>query len=277
MRPRAWKKVRSTWTYAWLILVAGVSVLPVLWMLSAGLNSDRGVFAWPIELIPRHLQWANARTAWTALPLGQYLWNSFLAGLTSIALTVAFGLPAGVAFARFSFPGKKLLFVVVLATMMVPVSVIVIPLYLEMRNFGWVNNYYGLLFPTALWPFGIFIFRQAVAGIPHEYFEAAYIEGASEPYVILRVVVPLVRGSLTNVAIYAFILSYNSLLWPLIEVSSKHLRTVALGMQQFRSEVIGHVNLLMMVGLIGAVPVVLLFVALQRQFVNAAVAVGIKE
>jgi ABC-type glycerol-3-phosphate transport system permease component len=169
------------------------------------------------------------------------------------------------------------LFLVVLSTLMIPLEAIVIPLYLEIQALGWVNSYLGLVVPTALAPIGIFILRQAMLGVPQDYLDAGRVDGAGGVFILTRILLPLIRPALVSVAIFTFTLSWNSYLWPLIAVNDDELRTMPLGMALFENQLIARYNEIMAVAVIGALPLVFLFVVLQRQFVEGVTATGVRE
>lgn len=263
--------------YLLLAVAVVATLLPVVWMVGASLKPLDAVFTRPVQWIPRDIDLDNYSSAWEQRPFGRYIFNSVLASSVSTIVTIVLGSAAAFSFARYRYAGRDVLFLLVLSTLMIPLEAIVIPLYLEVRSFGWVNTYMGLIIPTALSPVGVFILRQAMKGIPQDYIDAARIDGASEPYILFRIMLPLVRPALGSVAIFTFTLTWNSYLWPLIAVNDDALRTLPLGMALFENQMIARYNEIMAVAVIGSLPLLLLFVALQRQFVEGVMVTGIKE
>ncbi len=169
------------------------------------------------------------------------------------------------------------MFVLVLSTLMIPFEVIAVPLYLQIHLWGWINTYHGLILPTALTAIGIFIMRQYMLGIPFDFIESARIDGASELQILIRVIWPLSVPALSAVAIFSFVYTWNSYLWPLLVVNQDQLRTLPLGMALFANELTASFNRIMAVAVFGALPLVVLFLALQRNFVRGIVLTGLRE
>ena len=263
--------------YLLLAVAVAATLLPIVWMVGTSLKPLGEVFTRPVEWIPRGFHPENYANAWQARPFGRYLLNSVLAAGASTLVTLVLGSAAAYSFARYRYPGRNLLFLVVLATLMIPLEAIVIPLYLEIRTLGWVNSYLGLIVPTALAPIGVFILRQAMLGVPQDYLDAGRIDGAGEVYILTRILLPLIRPALVSVAIFTFTLTWNSYLWPLIAVNDDELRTLPLGMALFENQMIARYNEIMAVAVTGALPLVLLFVVLQRHFVEGVTATGVRE
>jgi multiple sugar transport system permease protein len=263
--------------YLILAVAVAATLLPIVWMVGTSLKPLDQVFARPVEWFPRSLHLENYANAWQARPFGRYLLNSIVAAGASTLVTIVLGSAAAYSFARLRYRGRNLLFLVVLSTLMIPLEAIVIPLYLEIRAFGWVNSYLGLIVPTALAPIGVFILRQAMLGVPQDYVDAGRVDGAGELYILGRIMLPLIKPALVSVAIFTFTLTWNSYLWPLIAVNDDELRTLPLGMALFENQMIARYNEIMAVAVVGALPLVLLFVVLQRHFVEGVTATGVRE
>lgn len=263
--------------YLILIVAVAATLLPIVWMVSTSFKPLDEVFTRPVEWLPRSLHPENYANAWAARPFGRYLFNSVLAAGVSTFVTLVLGSAAAYSFARFRYPGRNALFLLVLSTLMIPLEAIVIPLYLEIRTLDWVDSYLGLIVPTALAPIGIFILRQAMLGVPQDYLDAGRVDGAGEVFILTRIVLPMIRPALVSVAVFTFTLTWNSYLWPLIAVNSDELRTLPLGMALFENQMIARYNEIMAVAVTGALPLVLLFVVLQRHFVEGVTGTGIRE
>jgi len=263
--------------YGLLGLASLVTLLPVVWMVSTSFKTPDHVFTYPIEWLPNGLHWENYVSALTARPFGLYLANSILQASASTLLSVVLCSAAGYSFAHFRYWGRTVMFIVVLSTLMIPFEVIAIPLYLQIHLWGWVNTYAGLILPTAVSAIGIFIMRQYLLGIPRDLIECARMDGAGELQILFRVIWPLSTPALSAVAIFTFVYTWNSYLWPLLVVNEDSLRTLPLGMSLFASELTVSYNRLMAVAVFGAVPLVLLFLVLQRNFVRGIVLTGLKE
>lgn len=219
--------------YGLLVLGVVITMIPVVWMISTSFKTPDRVFTFPVEWLPNGLHWENYVSALTAWPFGVYLFNSLLQATVSMAISVVLCSAAGYSFAHFRYPGRMLMFVLVLSTLMVPFEVIAVPLYLQIHLWGWRNTYQGLIMPTALSSIGIFIMRQYLRGIPKDMVECARMDGANELHILVRIIWPLSTPALSAVAIFTFVYTWNSYLWPLLVVNQDALRTLPLGMALF--------------------------------------------
>ena len=260
-----------------LVVAAVVTVLPLVWMVSTSFKAPDAVFTLPIRWLPDALRWSNYTEALTSRPFGRYALNSIGVSLASVAITVLLSAAAGYSFARFQYPGRDLLFVLVLATIVIPFDAIALPLYLQIHRWHWLNTYLGLTLPTALSPIGIFIMRQYILGIPQDFLDSARSEGASEPRILATIIWPLSLPALAAVAIFTFVWNWNNYLWPLLVVSRDWLRTLPLGMALFENQLNVNYNQVMAVAVFGALPLVLMFILLQRNFVRGVALTGLRE
>ena len=258
-----------------LILAGLLTLYPVLWMVLASFRTNAEIFSGSV-LSPGGAGWGNYIHAFAQRPFFLYLLNSIIAALVSVAITIVLGALAGYAFAKYRFRLRGALWIFVLSSLMIPLEAIVIPLFLEVHSFGWTNTYAGLALPTAFNVIGVFIFRQAMLAIPNDYIEAARMDGASEPRILLSVVLPMVRPSMIVVAVLTFNLSWNSYLWPLIVASDDSLRTLPLGMSAFQNSFNTQYGEVMAVSVFGAIPTTLFFAFFQRYFLEGTLASGVK-
>ncbi|MCL4830227.1 MAG: carbohydrate ABC transporter permease [Caldilinea sp.] len=263
--------------YGLLMFATLLTLIPVVWMVSTSLKPPDRVFTFPIEWLPETILWENYVSALTARPFGTYLVNSLLQSLVSMIISVVLCSAAGYSFAHFQYWGRTVMFVLVLSTLMIPFEVIAVPLYLQVFAWGWINTYHGLILPTALSAIGIFIMRQYMLGIPSDFIESARMDGAGEVQILTRVIWPLSTPALSAVAIFSFVYTWNSYLWPLLVVNQDFLRTLPLGMSLFANELTVSYNRIMAVAVFGALPLVILFLALQRSFVRGIVLTGLRE
>lgn len=258
-----------------VVFAAVLTLYPVLWMLSASFKTNTEIFSSGL-LGAGTAGWANYVSSFAQRPFFLYLVNSTFAALVSVAASIILGCLAGYSLAKFSYRFSNIVSLAVLASIMIPLEAIVIPLFLEVHAFGWTNSYAALVLPTAFNVVAVFIFRQAMLGIPDAYIEAARIDGASEPRILLSVVMPMIVPSAVVVAILTFNLSWNSYLWPLIVVSDDSLRTLPLGMAAFQNAFNTQYGQVMAVSIFGAIPTLLLFIAFQRHFIEGTISAGIK-
>lgn len=262
--------------YAALILGVIMMMTPFLYMISTSLKTVNDVFIVPVQWIPRALHWSNYVDGWNAQPFGRYFFNSvFVATCVTILNLLTCSL-AGYSFAKFQYIGRNVFFSFVLATLMVPYVSMVVPLFLVVKDLGWVNSYAGLIIPAGTSAFGIFLLRQHMLAIPDELLSAARIDGAGEVRIFWQIVLPLSRTALSALAIFIFTSNWDSFLWPLLVVQSDSLRTLPLGIAAFNSSYSTNYPELMAVALLAMLPVLILFLVLQRNFIEALTLSGVK-
>lgn len=261
-----------------LIMIGGavVMALPIVWVLSASVQARVDIFADPFNWMPATWRWSNYPEALEAAPFVRYFLNSVFIATVSTAIHLAITSLAAFGFAFYSFPGKKLLFLAILSTMMIPFQVIMIPLYLQVRDLGWINTYQGLILPTAVTALGVFLLRQFMQTIHRDYFDAARIDGASEFQLFYRVALPLSKPALSALAIFVFLEQWNSLLWPLIVVTDVNLRPLSMGLSEFQTQFGTEYQYLLAASTASAIPIVLMFIVLRRQFIQGLTIGGSK-
>lgn len=273
----AWRRTApQAALYVALIAVAIVMLFPFVWMVSTSLTSDAQLFVTPPQLIPSPFVPGNYARVADAFPLGAFLRNSLIVAAISTTLQVATSAMAAYAFARLQFRGRDALFLVYLATLMVPLQVIVVPLFIEMRFLNFVNSYPGLILPSIASAFGTFLLRQAFLTLPRELEEAAFIDGASHWTVFRRIVLPLSGPALATFGIFAFMASWNSFLWPLIVTSSQDLMTLPVGLSNLHGRYATAWNLVMAGSTISVIPIVLVYLVAQRYVVRGVALSGLK-
>ncbi len=260
------------------LLLVGVVVvcLPLFWMISASLKPPKEIFTVPVQWLPTEIRWQNYVDAWNTAPFARYFFNSvYVAGMTT-GLNLFFCSLAGYGFAKYHFPGKNILFIFVLATLMIPFHVVMIPLWMMMRDFKWLDSFSAVIIPGMMSSFGIFLMRQYIQTLPNDLFEAARIDGAGEIYCYQHIVLPLSKAPLAALAVFVFLDSWNSLLWPLVVVKSEEIRTLTLGLSAFSSQYSTSYHLLMAASTIIILPMIGLFFLLQRYFIQGVTLSGIK-
>jgi multiple sugar transport system permease protein len=262
--------------YLALTAVAAIMLFPFGWMIATSLTSDSQLFVTPPQLIPAPLVPDNYVRVAEAFPIGRFLVNSLLVAGISTVLQVGTSAMAAYAFARLRFRGRDILFLVYLATLMVPLQVIIVPLFIEMRLLGLVNTYPGLILPTIASAFGTFLLRQAFLSLPRELDEAAFIDGASHWTVFRRIVLPLAGPALATFGIFAFMASWNSFLWPLIVTSSQDLFTLPVGLSNLHGRYSTAWNLVMAGSTISVIPIVIVYVIAQKHVIRGVALSGIK-
>ncbi len=273
-----WRRLipKRWYIHALLLLGAIIMIAPLLWMITLSLKPAKLTYS-PPYLLPSTFEWQNYVEAFKAAPFARYYLNTAImaAGITFGQLI--FSSLAAYAFARLNFRGRNLLFLVVLATMMVPVQVLLIPSYLIVKSVGWQNTFQALIIPRMVSAFGIFLLRQFYLSIPRDLDEAAMIDGATRFGVWWRIILPLSRPALATLAIFAFLFSWNDFLWPLIVTDDPNMRTIQLGLVMFQGRYTTNWTLLMAGTVTATIPTILAFLFGQRQFIESIALSGVKE
>ncbi len=267
-------------TYLATALVWGVALLfliPFLWMISSSLKPNYQIFEVPPRWIPNPPQWDNYSEALTTLPFDRYMVNTaIITALTIVGHVVSCTLIA-YAFARLRAPGRDVLFLVVLATMMLPYPVTMVPLYVLFKQLGWINTFLPLTVPAFFGSaFYIFLLRQFFLTIPPDFEDAAIIDGANTLQILWRVILPLSMPAVATVAIFTFQAAWNDFLAPLIYLQKPELYTVTLGLQFFRSTYTTNWAYLMAASLVTSLPVIVVFFLAQRYFIEGITLSGVK-
>ncbi len=276
--PSASSVLPSPLKYGILTAGAAVMMLPFVWMILSSLMSAREVMARPLVWFPSALRVGNYADLADAVPLARMYFNSTVV-TTSITLGILLTSSlAGYGFAKFRFPGRDALFLFVLATLMIPAFVVLIPVFYIVSQLGWVDRYPGLIVPNLVTAFGVFLMRQYMLSLPDELLDAARVDGESELGIFWRHVLPLSTPALGALGILAFVFQWNNFLWPLVVARSEEMWTIPVGLNSLRvyassPEVI---NLQMAGAALAIVPVVVVFLLLQRYFVQGIALTGLK-
>ena len=273
-----------------LVLVAVVVVFPFYWMISTSLKTLQEALRVPPVLFPTAPQLGNYPTAFRAAPFPRYFLNTaFIAGLTTL-LSLLFSSLAAFAFAKMRFPGRQVLFLGMLATLMVPFEVQLIPDFVIIRHLpllggndvwgnggkGLYDTYWAQIVPWAASPFGVFLMRQFFLSLPNDFYEAAQLDGATRFVFFSRIALPLARPALITAGLFGFLGSWNALLWPLVVTSSPDVRPIQVGLATFSTEQGTQYHLLMAAATLVMLPVVVLYLLAQRQFTEGVASSGLK-
>jgi multiple sugar transport system permease protein len=257
------------------LLIAGgfTVVVPFLWMFLTSVKKRSEIFTrmWPTEW-----HWENYVHAWQAAPFARYYLNSIVMTIGIVAGHLIIDALAAYAFARLRFPAKNPIFLLLLATMMVPQFVTIIPAFSLIVEFGWIDSYWALIVPRLADVFGIVLLRQYFATIPKEIEEAARLDGCGRIGTFLRVVIPLSTASLATLAIFAMLFAWNDFLWPLLVTNSDEMRTIQIGLAAFQGRYGTSWNYLMAGTLTSAVPTIVMFLFFQRALVRGIAGTGVK-
>jgi len=262
----------------YLLLFTGCAImlLPFFWMVMTSLKAESEVLRMPPQWIPKDWQWINYVKAWNVAPFGRYFFNSFVIAIITTIGEVITAILAAYAFAKMCFFGKNVIFAVLLGTLMIPGEMLLIPNYVTITRLGWYNRYEALIIPWLASVFAIFLLRQFFRSIPDELQDAARIDGCSRIRFLWQIVVPLSKPAIMTVGLLKFLGSWNAFLWVLIMTSSESMRTVPVGLSLFSSEVGTAYEQLMAASVLAIIPVLILFLFTQKQFIQGVARTGIK-
>ncbi len=269
-------KVVKVLGFLFILLMALVALFPFYWMLVTAVKPVGEIFAFPPKLWPGEFHWENFGLALERANFFTYFKNSVIVTFFSTLITVCINLLAGFAFSKYNFKGKEFMFLIVLSTLMIPMQVIMIPVFIIASRIGIRNTLLGVIIPPCAEAFGLFMSRQFMNDIPNELLEAARIDGATEFQIFSRVVVPNVRPLISVLVIFTVMWRWNDLQWPLIMLSSDKYFTVQLGLSNLNGAQYVNWNDIMSASLISIIPVLIIFLIFQRDFVEGMAASGIK-
>lgn len=275
------KKFNIKEIIAYLILSIGAlsMLIPFLWMVATSFMTQKQIFSYPPELIPNPIVINNYYNVAKTIPIAQYFFNSaFVAILTTVGQIIIASM-AAYAFARLKFKGRDVLFFILLATMMIPPQVNIVPLFFIMREFHWIDTHYALIMPGLFGGFGVFLLRQWFKGLPFELEDAAKIDGCNPFQIYLKIALPLALPALATLGIFTFITTWNSFMWPLIVTNSDSMRTLPVGLAVFKGSFreTTEWGQLMACALIAIIPVIGVFLFGQKYFIRGIMMGGVKE
>lgn len=276
--------------YLVLIIIAVMMIMPFAWSVSTSLKPDIEIFKFPPNWIPRVWVFSNYQEAWRAANFSRYFINSIIVATAGLLLTLFACSLAGYAFSKLEFIGREVLFWFVLASLMIPWVVTLIPTFLIVKSIpfaggnnilgqggrGWLNTYWGLIIPGGGQAFGVFLLRQFFKSIPRDLSDAAKIDGYSEFGIFCKIILPLSKPALATLGIFTFQFYWNDFLWPLVIISSDKMRTIQLGLTVFQHEFDTNWGQLMSGTIMSIVPMLVIFLCLQRYFVRGIVLSGMK-
>ena len=262
--------------YAILILITALMLIPFLWMLSASLKMNKDVFSFPIKWIPENPRWKNYIDIWTKIPLLTFVKNSTKLTIIVTLLQLFTSSFAAYAFAKMDFKGKNLLFLGYIATIAVPWQAYMVPQFMMMRAWHLNNTHLAIICLQAFSAFGVFLMKQFYEGVPSALCEAARIDGLTEYGIWFRVMLPLSKPALSTLTIFTFVSTWNDFLGPLIYLTRDEVKTIQIGLRMFIRQYSAEYGLIMAASVIALIPVLIIFLALQKYFVQGVAATGIK-
>jgi ABC-type glycerol-3-phosphate transport system permease component len=264
--------------FVWLVLVVGALVVafPLYWMFATAVRPKKEIFSGGLDLVPSTFVWSNFSDAWNKLPWDQFYINSIAIVAIAVPVTVFINLLAGYTFAKYKFPGRDILFLLMISTLMIPIQVIMVPEFLIVAKLGWVNTWWGVLVPRAAEAFGLFMVRQFMVSIPDELIEAARLDGAGEFTIFRRVVLPLSWPVIAVLSIFTFMWRWNDFAWPLVVLQEQSAYTVPLGLSLMQGQYFTDWTGLMSMSLLSIIPMMLVFIFFQRYFIQGIASTGLK-
>ncbi len=270
------RKGKPFFYYLPLIASSFLMLLPFLWMLSSSLKTDIEVFQFPIQWLPAKPRWSNYVEIWSKVRFALYYFNTIKITVIITALQLITCSLAAYAFAKIEFPERNALFIAYIGTMIIPFQVIMVPQFILLRNIGLINTHLALILLQAFSPFGVFLMRQFYLSIPNELLEAARIDGLGEFGIYMRIMLPLSKPALASLTIFTFVFVWNDFLGPLIYLNSSNLRTIQLGIRMFVTQYSADYAMIMTASVCSLIPVIIVFLACQKFFVEGISLTGLK-
>lgn len=262
--------------YAALVLLSIMTIIPFAWMLSASVKLNKDVFIWPMEWIPSNPQWSNYANIWTKIPLMKFISNTAILTVVVTLLQLLTSSFAAYAFAKLEFKGKNVLFLGYIATIAMPWQVYMVPQFIMMSGMGLNDKLTAMICLQAFSAFGVFLMKQFYDGIPDELCEAARIDGLSEYGIWARIMLPLSKPSLATLTIFTFVNTWNDFLGPQLYLHTESKKTLQLGLRMFIGQYSSEYGLIMAASVVALIPVLVVFLALQKYFVQGIATSGLK-
>lgn len=277
-RPVSVTRPRKSSVVIWALLAAGAVVMafPLYWMFATAVRAPGDLFSKKFDLVPDEIAWSNFVDAWQKLPWGQFYLNSFVIVAVAVPLTVGINLLAGYAFAKYRFPGRDVIFLLTLSTLMIPIQVVMVPEFLIVSKLGWVDTWWGVVIPRAAEAFGLFMVRQFMRSIPDELIESARLDGAGEFKIFRKIVLPLSWPVIAVLTIFTFMWRWNDFAWPLVVLQERSAYTVPLGLNLMKGQYYADWTGIMGMSLLSIIPLLIVFVFFQRYFIQGIASTGLK-
>ena len=268
------KKTIKTLTYVFLILGSLIMVFPFIWMILTSLKTIEESTQIPPTIFPQAMHWKNFKDAIASLPFVRMYANTILMIFFRVICAVLFSSMAGYAFAKLNFKGKNILFALVVVQQMLPSQIFITPQYQMLAKMSLTNTIFALVFPGLVSAFGTFFLRQAYLGIPNEIGEAAYLDGCNQWQTFYKVMFPLTTSSIAALAVFTAVFAYSDLMWPLIVNSDLNMMTLSSGLATLRGQFMTNYPILMAGSLLAMLPMIILYLFFQRQFIEGVAMTG---
>lgn len=269
-------RILYTVIYILLSVFAVFMLMPFIWMIMSTFKDQREILTFPPKFFPTKFKLDNYKEVLGSVPFLKYYLNSFLVTCAAVVLTLISSSMAGFAFAKYKFRGRDPIFKAILGAMMIPFPVTIIPLYIMVFYLGLVDTYFALIITSSVSIFGTFLMRQFIAGIPNDLLDAARIDGCSEGGIFRKIVLPNLKAPLSALGIFSFMGTWNAFLWPLLVVNNDEHRTVQLGVQYFTQQYGDLVHLQITAAAMAIIPIIILYICLQKQFIKGITMTGLK-
>lgn len=262
--------------YAVLFLMACGTLFPVIWVALSSFKPQNELFTVPLTLIPETWTLGNYSEAFRQGNFLVYFTNTVFVSVVSTFITVLINIMAGYALAKYIFPGRSLIFTVMISTLMIPLQVIMIPIFLQLKRLGMLNSLWGIIIPPAATPTGVFLARQYLVTLPDSLIEAARIDGAKEWYIFQRIILPMSKPVIATIAIFSFMWRWNDYLWPLVVITDNRKQTIQQALANFVGQLQINWSSLLAMTTIAIIPVIIVFLAFQRFFFSGITAGSVK-
>jgi ABC-type glycerol-3-phosphate transport system permease component len=267
----------TTISYVVMVLSVLIAILPFFYIVTTSIKESKFLFEYPPRWIPNPIYWGNYIHLFTRVPFLRWIFNTLLVATSVTALKLFFDTLAGYAFAKMQFPGKEILFVFVIATLMIPFSAILIPLYFMVRGMDMLNTYWALILPPLANPIGIFLMRSFIESLPGDLENAARLDGSSEFGIYRRIILPLVRPAMVVLGVLTFNLQYQSFLWPLVAISSTEMHVMTTGIATQRGITVIDYGVFSAGAVMAMIPITIFFLLMQRQWIAGSLAGALKQ
>ena len=271
------KKILKVVYFVLAVLICAVVLFPIIWIVLSSFKGGYEIFDWPPHFFPKKFTIDNYISAFSKANFALYFKNSGIVTISSMIFAVIINFMAGYGFAKYEFKGRNTIFLIFIATLMLPLEVLMIPIFQTIKWFGMYNTFWGIIIPPAASPTGVFLVRQFFLSVPDELMDAARIDGASEVQILTKVMLPIAKPIISVLAIFNFMWRWNDYMWPLIVIRSSKLYTVQLALQTFAGEYTVDWNGLLSMSVITMIPVLIIFLIFQKQFIQGIATSGLKE
>lgn len=270
-------RIRKIFFYGIMMVGVLLTILPFIWMISTSLMPTGMANRYPPVLFPKETTFQHYRTLFTQLNVLRYFLNSLIIATSVTVISLVFNSMAGFAFAKFRFPGKQKLFKLLLSAMVIPAQVTMLPLFLMLNRMGLVNTYWGIIIPGLASIYGIFLIRQYIMSIPDSLIEAARIDGATDFYIYWHIILPLAKPILVTLALFTFMGAWNDFLWPLIILTRDSMYTLPVALANLMGEHVQDTEMMMAGSVITILPVLIVFLTLQKYYIRGIMLGSVKE